>query len=299
MEEESPQALAIKVLKAINKSVRSAVQMNQVPEELCKGEVVDLSRWSMVCNDENLHMISDQPDSCYFVDASQKGVVNMFDQFWEKSAIPRGLVSLTLKGAKMIGDYALSNVIRNNPNLTDLDITSCSRITDICLRELGIHSKKLQHLNISSCNGIEGKGLVAVAECCRQLRSLKVVKCKKLETYAISKIFYECKKLEELDIEEYLKITDNEIRILAQSSPNMMVFKAKNSTFISDQSLLILSQHCKDLDYIDVSRDNFKYRISDVGMLALGQRSAALRVLNVHGCDNITDVGLAWLAEGC
>ena len=55
--EESPQALAIKVLQAINKSVKSVVQMTRAPPELCIGSEVNLSRWSMVVTDENISLI--------------------------------------------------------------------------------------------------------------------------------------------------------------------------------------------------------------------------------------------------
>lgn len=41
------------------------------------------------------------------------------------------------------------------------------------------------------------------------------------------------------------------------------------------------------------------FRITDVGLLALGQRSVSLRVLRAAGCDQLSDVGLGWLAQGC
>jgi hypothetical protein len=42
-----------------------------------------------------------------------------------------------------------------------------------------------------------------------------------------------------------------------------------------------------------------QFRISDVSMLALGQKSRSLRTLRVSGCDTISDVGVNWLTEGC
>ena len=54
-----------------------------------------------------------------------------------------------------------------------------------------------------------------------------------------------------------------------------------------------------DIDKIDMSRENYSYKISDVGLLSLGQRSSSLRSLVLNGCDHISDVGINWLAEGC
>jgi len=48
---ESPQSLALKVLKAISKSVESALQLDEVPMELCIGEHLNLNRWTMILND--------------------------------------------------------------------------------------------------------------------------------------------------------------------------------------------------------------------------------------------------------
>ena len=41
-----------------------------------------------------------------------------------------------------------------------------------------------------------------------------------------------------------------------------------------------------------MSRENYSYKISDVGLLSLGQRSSSLRALVLNGCDHISDVGL-------
>ena len=77
------------------------------------------------------------------------------------------------------------------------------------------------------------------------------------------------------------------------------IFQMQECPYISDTSIQILAQHCLDIDYIDLSRNEMQYRISDISMLALGQKSHSLRTLKLNGCDCITDVGLNWLTEGC
>jgi len=94
-------------------------------------------------------------------------------------------------------------------------------------------------------------------------------------------------------------IGDEEIRVLSQNNPRLLTLTANDSPNISDTGVLALSQYCPDLDYLDISRRDMTFKVTDVGLLALGQRSASLRVLKVNGCDHITDVGLSWLAAGC
>lgn len=297
--EESPMALAMKVLKAINKSVESNVQLDEVPAELCIGENLNLDRWTLILNDHNLQVMSRQPKHFHFIDASAKFVSGMFRNFWNPMHNPAGLVSISMREAKEITDYGLTLIARASPNLQHLDITGCIQIGDISIREVGMCCTELLSLIISSCHEIVGEGLVAVGETCRQLRKFSFARCRKLERFAISNVFLFCTKLEEVDASHFQNIGDDEVRTLAQSCPNLMSFLAVECSFISDQSILAISQHCPDIDVINVSRHQNTFRISDVCMLALGQRSSSLRVLNLNGCDHISDVGLTWLCEGC
>ncbi|KDO27206.1 hypothetical protein SPRG_07455 [Saprolegnia parasitica CBS 223.65] len=61
-------------------------------------------------------------------------------------------------------------------------------------------------------------------------------------------------------------------------------------------SLLSLSEHCKVLQYIDVSGCD---HITDAGLSWLGLGCAALTHVDVSGCSKLTDYALRALAEGC
>ena len=147
-----------------------------------------------------------------------------------------------------------------------------------------MHCHDLQSLILTSCHSITGEGLVSVGDMCKQIRKLSISKCKNLKKFAITKLFVRysdtyvhtcvhalifiivernethlfvsslyfcsCSKLEELDVSYYLTITDDEVRLLAQSCPHMMIFNAKESYFLSDQSVLALSRHCPGIQII-------------------------------------------------
>jgi hypothetical protein len=125
VEEESPLQLALKVLKAINKSVKSAVQIETIPDELCIGETVNLTKWSMITTDANLLTIAKQPNVHFFVDPSKPFVRQMFHRFWEPTPMPYKLRSLNITKSVDVSDFALTNVLRGNPGLTDLNISGC------------------------------------------------------------------------------------------------------------------------------------------------------------------------------
>jgi hypothetical protein len=82
-----------------------------------------------------------------------------------------------------------------------------------------------------------------------------------------------CFKLKEVKISHLICVGDEEVRVLAQSNPHLISFIAVEAMNISDTTMLALSQHCL-----------MTTRITDVSLLALGERSLALRILNVNGC---------------
>ena len=52
--------MALKALRAINKSSTAALQLDNVPNELLQGPDVDLQKWTMVIKDEALETLSKQ-----------------------------------------------------------------------------------------------------------------------------------------------------------------------------------------------------------------------------------------------
>eukprot|EP01041_Mallomonas_annulata_P003507 gene3507-6976_t len=278
-------------------------ELKSVPYELCVGERLNLSRWALLLSDDVLDFLSKkaaEKKPHFFIDSSQLTLKKMFGpNFWNEAVADQGLLGLNIAGAKHITDHGISKISQRCSTIKNFDLSGCSDITDASLREIGLYCRNLQILSISSCNHIEGAGLVTIAECCSKLIKLNISRCRNLQRYAVSKIFTECKKLEDVNISNLQCISDEEIRILSQNCPRLMSLNAADTSLISDTGILALSQHCPDLDLLDLTRREMTYKVTDVGMLALGQRSSSLRVLRLSGCDYITDVGLSWLAQGC
>jgi F-box/leucine-rich repeat protein 2/20 len=301
---ESAQALARRALKAVTRSSPSSLQFGDVPFELLMGDDVDLHRWSIILKDKNLKLLSEQEQlnrttKRYFLNCSCDNLNDMFKNFWMPYVNSNGIIRLDLSGAKDITDFGLGMIARKSLNLTFLNVTSCINITDNGVREVGLHCLKLQDFIMSSCHNIEGSGLVAIADCCKNLVKLDVSKCRKLQNWSLTKIFYKCYKLQELNINYLKDVGDDEIRTLAQNCTSLTTLHAVECYYISDTSMLSLTQNCLDLEFVDLTRSQMSFRITDVSLLSFGQRSKYLKVLRLNGCDHITDVGLTWLAEGC
>eukprot|EP01031_Cornospumella_fuschlensis_P040227 gene40227-49018_t len=298
---ESPQTLALRALRALAKSSVSTLQLTSVPTEVLFGDKIDLHKWTIIVNDETLSELSKQSDSGkkYFLNTAAESLNGMFRTFWDVSIFTKGLLMLNISNAKDVTDYGLTLIAHCSPELTSLNISGCSRITDIAIREVALYCKKLQDLNLSSCSGIEGPGLVSLSDSCEFLTKINLSRCHNIKNWSLQKLFRGCTRLEEINLSYNKDVTDEEIRVLAEHCPDLMVFEAVECIYLSDQCVLTLSQHCKDLDHIDLSRSDMLYRVSDVSLMALGQRAVSLRSLKLNHCDQVSDVGLGWLTEGC
>jgi hypothetical protein len=294
-------SLSSAVIKAVQSSQLGVIRFEKVPDELLFGAQIDLSRWTMVLKDDNLEYMGalsrNQPNYSY-IDSSKGNIDEMFLPFWEKRPFT-AILSVNITGATEITDYGLACVVRNCPLLNDLRISGCTAICDGGIREIGLNCRRLSIFHMSGCHNVEGGGLISISESCILLSRLDISRCRKLQRWGIHKLFSGCSKLEEVNVSHLSCISDEEIRILAQHSSHLSTLIGIDAYNISDTGILALSQHCPDLEHLDLSRKQMPSRITDVSLLALGERTVGLKVLKLSGCDYITDVGLNWLATGC
>jgi hypothetical protein len=75
------------------------------------------------------------------------------------------------------------------------------------------------------------------------------------------KVFYACTLLEEVVITDMPKVGDEELRVLAQSCPNLASLYCADCPCVSDATVQIVAQLCPDLDLLDLSRTEMMYDI--------------------------------------
>ena len=68
---------------------------------------------------------------------------------------------------------------------------------------------------------------------------------------------------------------------------------------LSDIALVEVAKRCEALEWIDTSRSDLPWKITDVGVLGLAESCPLLKTLVAQGCDQLTDVAMAWLGRGC
>lgn len=158
---ESPHVLAIRALKAINKSSNSALQLTEIPSEILFGETINYQIWSLIVNDKSLKELSEQQESTkqFYLNSSHSYKISeIFKTFWTPLKPIRGIIALNLKDSKDITDYGLTLILRQNIHLEKLNVSKCIQLTDVSIREIGLNCLEIQEINLSSCGEIEGFG---------------------------------------------------------------------------------------------------------------------------------------------
>ena len=218
---------------------------------------------------------------------------------WSNAMKKHGLLTLDIAGADRVTDLGLKSVADTCSSLRNLDITGAYRITDVGIRALALCAGDLRSLNLSGCMGVVGPGFAVVGQCCSQLTTLKLSGCKQIPTWVMLNIFEGCRQIEEMDLSYCVKLSDHEVKTMAAKCKVIKTLNLSECKQVSDVGVLAVSQGCMALEELDLSRSELQFKITDVSLLALGERSDVLRKINLKGCDMVTDAGLAWLAAGC
>lgn len=186
------------------------------------------------------------------------------------------LESLNLSGCYNISDHNLALAFQTEyPNLKVLDLSLCKQISDQGLGKIAQHLKNLEVLELGGCCNLTNTGLLLIAWGLRKLKRLNLRSCWSISDIGIGHLAGLSRDTAEGNLElEYLGLQD---------LPNL-----------SDEALRNIAQGLTSLKSINLS---FCVFVTDSGLKHLA-KMPLLEELNLGSCDNISDIGMAYLTEG-
>ena len=274
---------------------------------------------------------------------------------WNKLilAMPLPVLSL-LDVARKIDDKSLTQIALfagSRPQV--IDISHCSHLTDSAFNTLTAYcAASLSSLSLASCWNISPSALIDLAVKAPNLKSLNLSNCRKLNDQALFKIINTAYKLEELDIGYCKHISDRSMHCIAlHASPRLKVLKMarctsitdagfgywsyaptgfprmttlvlRDCTFLSDNSIVALTNSCTALEHLNLSfccalsdtsvevlslgLRNLKSldlafcgsAVSDSSLQSIGHHLQGLRSLSVRGCVRVTQSGVNSILAG-
>ena len=238
---------------------------------------------------------------------------------------------ITLKGEDIIGDKALSCILRR---LMDGNSEKCSNVERIMLSDgCKITDKGLQmiirkcpnitHLQTQFCTTFSNQSLIEFVSKCKNLQHLDITGCSQISCINVNVGTDGPRKLllQYIDLTDCAALDDSGLRLIVKTCPLLIYFYLRRCMMLTDTSLKNISKFCIALKELSVSDclnvtdfglyeltklgQTLRYlsvakcKVSDVGLKYLARRCYKLRYLNCRGCEAISDDSIIVLARSC
>lgn len=236
-----------------------------------------------------------------------------------------GLVLTGLQHVSERGFWVMGNG-HGLQKLKSFAIASCQGVTDIGLEALGKGCPNLKQFCLRKCAFLSDSGLVSFAKAAGSLESLQLEECHRITQVGVFASLVNCgAKLKALALENCLGIKDLNLGLTPVSPcKSLRSLSIRNCPGFGNGSLAVLGKLCPQVQHLDLSG---LLGITDAGLLPLIESCDAgmvkvnlsncvnltdevvstmaklhgwtLEVLNLDGCQKITDASLAAVSENC
>ncbi|RQM25481.1 hypothetical protein B5M09_000524 [Aphanomyces astaci] len=204
---------------------------------------------------------------------------------------------IRLGGCGGIRKSVLRQIPFRCPQLTYLDLSNCIQVSNTVVRDILQGCTTLQQLRLDNCRHITDaafqpdQSLFYPLRACLSLRVLSLAGCSQLTHSLVMYLLKAYRSLEELNFSRCKRITSESMKMLLTSSMHLRL-RVLNLSFtdISDDALSTVSlSHLTDIDL-------GQCKITDAALISLVRHCPRL---NVAWCVNLTDAGVADLANSC
>jgi len=199
---------------AWSKIFRNCKLLKNVVLQCCRCIPTTLPLFNSVCkNLRKLEMKHTEVNMAVYIPAISKYCPN--------------LVHISFNGDGMT-DELVFQLVQGCTKIRNLDLLSCSIITDKALLSISQHLENLQEIRLDRCHNLTEDGFLTLAQNCQDLRTIYLG-----------------------DNQEI--ITDSIIHQLSKCCPLLHTVDISNCNAISDRGICSLARNCKNLRTLDLS----------------------------------------------
>eukprot|EP00656_Telonema_subtile_P023816 TRINITY_DN2543_c0_g1_i6.p1 TRINITY_DN2543_c0_g1~~TRINITY_DN2543_c0_g1_i6.p1 ORF type:complete len:367 (-),score=84.24 TRINITY_DN2543_c0_g1_i6:139-1239(-) len=231
-------------------------------------------------------------------------------------------VELDLTQAFNLTDEMLEAAVPHLVNLTQLDMSGLSEITNKALIVIGDGCKNLQHLKLRRCRGISDAGVSGLIARCPKLKFVSLSGSPRLTEGLVHTMARTLPELEELELDQSCLISDGSIlqalgdgcpqlhrmllsghfempcsavNDLAFHCPHLRMLNLAQCSMLDDEAIASLSRFCQQLEDLDLTMCS---DVTDNGIGALAQGCPKLSTLRLYGLDGVSNQGVKALCDG-
>jgi hypothetical protein len=193
--------------------------------------------------------------------------------------------------------YRLSKNINISISLVSLCISCCTLISDEGVKCIIDVSHNITHLDMSYCTRLTNLSAISIATL-HKLKTLDISFCKRITIHGITEIIKSVDAISSLNIggcafdnsDSSIAIDDDLEEI--SSAKNLTLLNITRFDNITDKGLISLIKNCNHLNYLVLSWCN---KITDIGIIAI--TNANLFELDISYCNKITNLGFMSIAK--
>ena len=183
----------------------------------------------------------------------------------------------------LILDKAFEEVVNEIPHLKILDISQSQEASEYLLTI----PQEIEELNLSACSWLNANLLNQLTLRCPRLKVLKLNRNEQLD-YAAWTSLQNLKRLEHLEISGCSYLTDQELKIIISSCPQLEILHLNDCSQLTRQAFFEMSKILTDLKELHVKRGN----LDDSTLIQVISNCPNLNHLNLSYNRQITDQGL-------
>ncbi|XP_060585756.1 uncharacterized protein LOC132741569 [Ruditapes philippinarum] len=221
--------------------------------------------------------------------------------------------------AVKVTDVSLRNLVSRCTNLHKVKLSRCLHVTDTGIHTLLTSGQPLAHLDLTDVSHLKGKCFKTLQSDLDSLKHLVLTNCYKVDDGSFSNLIGHSRHLEELYINNCRSLSGSSLREVCHKCSQLHILHAAGTKFdtealenlkklpalkelnlslchmVTDSVLVSLSDHCKQLRYLDLCGC---HAVTDIGILSLA-RLSQLASINVSYLNQVTEDSVIKLAESC
>jgi len=179
------------------------------------------------------------------------------------------LTIVKFTNAAWCDDNFVKKLLFNNPNLSIVDLSNCSKLKNGSLQPLAVRCKKLESLLLQNCFWM-------------------TVGAMEIFTHHLSP------SLKIVDLTGCVRVSEGAIILLLSKQPKLVKLSLAGLAVVNDETLRSVSGFCTQLEHLNISKC---LRVTDKGIKILSEHCSTLRSLEVQGCNLVSDKSLADLRQ--
>lgn len=150
-----------------------------------------------------------------------------FDSLRQEAFFP-DLLELSLTYCTRISDKDLASVSRFLGTLQHLDLSHCYRVGDTGVQSITTNLKELEYLNLSNCPGITDLSLHHVGRHLLKLKYLNLLCCRQVTDAGVNSLVHSLTSLESLILASCPEITNNALNSITECCKQLKLLNISN-----------------------------------------------------------------------